>query len=323
MAYGIARYAQTNPNLPQSPSDGVWADCLAYELQDEGNGYFQTQHFYDVASLPGLPNSGTPGLGGLTQSFVQAGTFDHVLSATVAGTAQAFTQIYTRPLGPIASGGTGRIWFEASLAVSDVTTAKGIFVGVANTQGLVPTTTAINGGIVAAASATRASNSLGAQAATSCFGFWLHGDLPANFDAVYLNQGTAVAPNVSTTIPSYGNSKGTLNTVLLNVLTANANNPDPGNPFYTPPTPPGLLVVTGTTGQTGINTGSAGFVKLGVNFDTYTARWFVNGYQVAKYVVDSTWDQTSDYGGIVSMTTATTAAPVLDIDFFRTAAKIN
>jgi hypothetical protein len=44
---------------------------------------------------------------------------------------------------------------------------------------------------------------------------------------------------------------------------------------------------------------------------------------VAKYVVDSTWDQTSDYGGIVSMTTATTAAPVLDIDFFRTAAKIN
>jgi hypothetical protein len=320
MAYGIARFANQAGVLFNQASPSIWADCNSYQLNDESNGYFIQTHFTDNVTLPGLPNTFTPSAGA---GFTYNSTFDHVAVATAGTLTNAFIQAYTRPLGPIAAGSGKKLWAEVALSVADVTNVKGIFFGVGNTAAIVPAATTGGDGLVSAVSATRANNALGPAAKSSFAGFWLHGDALTNFDAVYLNQGTAVAPQVATTGTTVGQLSGTLNTVLTSVLTSNATTPNPGNQNYVPANPPGTLTTTGTGGQAQINTGSAGFVQLGVRYDGQTYfYWYVNGIQVAKYAVDSSWDQTSDYGAVLSIATAATGFAT-NVDFFRAAALLD
>ncbi len=309
MSYGISRVAQVNTLRFDQPSESIWASHKSFQELDEGTGFFVYEHFLANVTVPGLPNSFTPSTGA---GFAYNANYDHVVNA-VSGTVQnAFVQTYTRPLGVVAAGSGQQIWFEAEIALSSISQNTGVFVGLANTLGLVPANTNAASGIVSAASATKASNTIGAVANTSLIGFWSHGDAAANFDAVYLNAGTAQPPTTTT-----GNANGAVQTVLVNTLTAAANNPNPANLAFSPPAAPGTLVAAASSAGSVVSTAN-GFVKLGVLYDGQKyVYWFVNGTQVAKQAVDSTFDQTSHYGGVVSLTVPSTTAVTLLIDFLR------
>jgi hypothetical protein len=309
MAYGVTRVAQVNTLRFDQPSESIWASNKAYQDQDECTGFFIFQHFLDSVTAPSFPNSFTPSTGA---GFAYNVDYDHVVNAVSGTVANAFIQTYTRPLGVVAAGSGQMIWFEAEIALSAINQSTGVFVGLANTLGLVPANTNAASGIVSAASGTKASNTIGPVANTSLIGFWSHGDAASNFDAIYLNAGTAQPPTTTT-----GNANGTVQTVLVNTLTAAANNPNPANLAFSPPAAPGTLVAAASSTGSVVST-ATGFVKLGVLYDGQKyVYWFVNGTQVAKQAVDATFDQLSRYGGIVCLTVPSTTAVTLLIDFLR------
>lgn len=315
MAYGISRVAQVNTVQFDQPSESIWADCNSQQALDEGTGFFEYTHFTNNVTLPGLPNTFTVSANA-GNGFAYNTTYDHVANATTGTLAQAFIQTYTRPLIPVAAGSGQKIWFETEIALSSITANTGVFVGLANLAGLVPSASTVGLGIVAAASATKGSNQLGAAANTSLIGFWAHGDAATNFDAVYMNAGQNAIPTAIAT-----NAKGSVQTVLVNTLTAAANNPNPANLGFTPPTAPGTLVAAATAAASKV-TSANGFVKLGISYDGQQyVRWFVNGTPVAKAQVDSTFDQTSTMGGVVCLTVPSTTAVTLLADFIRVGAK--
>lgn len=297
MGYGIVGYSQAN--ALNQPSGAIWGDCSSYELLDEGSGYFIFQDFKGSLTLPDLPSVATN-----SGSFAYNASFDSVISLTTGTTAGNDTLAFTKPMGPITAGSGQKIWFEAAVSVASIAVAHGVFVGLANNLALSA------GHLISAASATKNSNTIGSTTGQSFVGFWLHGDAVTNFDAVW-GAGTTAALTPTT-----------VNTVLASVLTANANNPNPANPNYTPPLPPGALIATTGT-QASLVAGTAGFVKLGLRYDGQQYLYFyVNGTQVAKLAVAAPFDQTSDYGGVVEIVAGTAAAAVLNVQFVRTAAKL-
>lgn len=287
MGYGIIGYSQAN--ALNQPSGAIWGDCSSQELLDEGSGYFTYVTFTDSVTLPDLPSSAAN-----SGTFTQDANFDHACLFTTGTTSGNGNAAWTRPTAQLAPGSGQRFWFEAAVSLQDVTEVNGVFVGLVNKQGQ-------TNALVQAASATKNSNLLTSVSGTSCVGFWMHGDTLGNFDAVYVN---AVAG-------TGGKTPTTVNTVLANVLTANANNPNPANPNYTPPLPPGAL-----TNNT--------VVKLGLRYDGQQYLYFyVNGTQVAKLLVSAqSIDIASTYGGVVALTTGAAAAHHLDLQFFRSASKL-
>ena len=129
----------------------------------------------------------------------------------------------------------------------------------------------------------------------SLIGFFLHADAPTNLDAVYQNG-----------------SVGSTITILASVLTANANNPNPANVNYVPQTAPGAFSGTGSTS----------WVKLGLRTDKTYVYFYVNGTQIAKKQLDSTFDIKSSYGGIIAAATGTSNTDNLQVSFLRVAGKI-
>lgn len=275
MGYGIIGFGQPGTAVSTAqvgtsqmlPSGTIWGDCQSQEMTDEGTGFFVAKDFVAEVTLPGLPNQ--------NGTWSNGSGDDH--SANVAVTSTANAAAFTRPLAPVVANGNSKMWFEAAISPAQITN-QAIFVGLANSTGLSST--------LLATSTTLTS------AGVSLIGFWLHGDAPSNFDAIYQKAG------------------GSPQTVLASVLTANANNPNPANVNYVPATPPGAL--------TGSN-----YVKLGIRTDKTYVYFYVNGTQVAKKQLDSTFDQTSSYGGIVTIGTQTANTDNLKIGFFRCAGKIN
>lgn len=303
MGYGIIGYSQQN--APWQPSGSVWGDQNGFEAIDEGSGFASFADF-----VAALPTTAAPNWAIDSGAFTYNASFDHVVSVTTGATTQDDAALATRPIGPITSGGGGKFFFEANVSLASVAAAKGVFVGVANLAALGSKL------LISAASATKASNTLGSSAGgQSGYGFWLHGDVLNNFDAVWFNNLQAVA----TATVVNANTAANNGTVLASVLTANANNPNPANLGYTPALPPG--VITATTGtQPNLENGTAQFVKFGLRYDGQQyLYYYVNGAQVGKLAITAAQDQTSHFGGVVQIMAGTGAANVLNVAFIRTA----
>jgi hypothetical protein len=211
-------------------------------------------------------------------------TFDTGADSAVnlAYTSTAIAAAFIRPLAPVSPQSGNKLWGEVSLNVKQ-STAQHLFIGFATSTGL---------------SSTLLASSTTLLTSTGLIGFWLHADAPTNFDAIYQN---AVG--------------GTPQTVLASVLTAGANNPDPGNPLFVPSTPPGAL------------TGSQGYIKLGVSVlrgpaGAVVASFYVNGNRVAFKVLDSTFDTTDSYGFVIAAGTGTNNTDNVAFSFIRAAARL-
>lgn len=288
MAYGIIGVPGVGPDL-LTPSPTIWGDCPDTQLPEQGQGYFVDRRFDDNVTLPALPNVATN-----SGTFTQDANFDHACLFTTGGTANNDLVIYTRPYSAIAPGSGQRLWFETSISFQDITEVSGAFVGLVNLKGMAA-------GLIKAASATKNSNLLTSVTSTSCVGFWMHGDSLGNFDAVVVNN----VANTSGVTPT------AITTVLASVMTSPANNPDPGNPLYTPATAPGVLANNVK-------------VKLGILYDGQQyLKFFVNGVQIAKLAVSAaTFDTLATFGGVVTLATGASAAHHMDCHMFRTAAKL-
>ena len=337
ISYGIIGYGQ--PSKLAQPSGNIWGDCSAQEILDEGTGFFDYKDFKDQLPTTTAPNFGA------SQTYAYTANWDSVVTLTaVTGQIGNDAAIATRPLGPIVPGGGAKIWFETVIAVPTITASKGVFVGLVNSACLA-TTKLLNG---TSTYATAANNLIGTTSGgQSGYGFWLHGDALTNFDAVWFNNiQTALTPVTIGTAGASGSGSTYTNSgiVLASVLTANANNPNPGNVNYVPPTPPGLLVNTITTATSPYNSiqqqllaqdpnanpqvllpnsvaGATGFVKLGLRYDGQQYLYFyVNGSQVAKLAISSVMDITSDFAGVVEVVAGASANTVLNVNFLRAAA---
>ena len=306
------------------PSGSIWGDCSSQELIDEGTGFFIDQDFKEGPPVPGTYAQGT---------FATVSSTDSAVSMAGNSTGAA---IWTLPMAPFAPNGQTKLWFETNISLESSTAVQAMFVGFATSTGLGSTVTTI--GSTGAASSTTYIASLtvsstgavtgstvstlvipGSTAATTTalsavivasstgstnalistggyVGFWLHGDVPNNFDAVYQHGGSTAA--LASTI-----------VVLPAVLTSAQNNPNPANLAYVPTVPPGV--------QDGLH-----WVKLGVRIDATYIRWFVNGSQVAKKLIDQTFDAIDSYGGIVEIASASSTSAAVNVDFFRVAAKL-
>lgn len=286
-AYGIVGFSQ--PNTLIQPSGSIWGNCVAQELLDLGVGYFTYQTFVDVQTLPGLPSSAAN-----SGTFTQATGFDHALTVTTGASASNGAIVNTRPTNSITPGSGKFTWFEAAISKANVALADSIFVGLVNKVGM-------TNALIQASSGTLNSNLLTSVSGTSVIGFWANGSTKTNFDAVYVKAISGTGGVTPSTVP----------VVLANVLTANANNPNPGNPSFVPATPPGALV-------------NDQFLKLGLYYDGQKyLYWFVNGTQVAKLEVGPTnIDITSTYGGVVAFATGA-GSSTLNVHFFRSASEFD
>lgn len=325
-AFGQIGYSQTNFLI--QPSGAIWGDCPTLDLLEGDEGFASFQDF-----KAGLPLTTAPNWAIDSGSFIYNTNYDSVISMTSGASDQDDIAVATRPLGPITPGGGGKLWFEAVVSSAVITLARGVFVGVVNKPALASKF------LISAASATKNSNTIGTSAGgQSGYGFWLHGDTLTNFDAVWFNNlqaATGATDLEATTATASG-------LVLANVLTAPANNPNPGNLAFVPQTPPGVLIatVTGTTAQGFLNTqnpaanpqiglpnsavGATGFVKLGLRYDGQQYLYFyVNGNQVAKMVISSAQDVTSAFGGVVQLMSGTAAAKVENLAWMHAASQQN
>lgn len=206
---------------------------------------------------------------------VPASGTDSAINLAFAST--AVSAAFIRPTVSIAQNGGTKLWVEASLNVLQ-STAQHMFFGLATSTGL---------------SSTLLASSTTLLGTAGLIGFWMHADAPTNFDAIYQKPSGAVV------------------TVLANVLTAGANNSDPGNPFFVPAVPPGAL------------TGAQGYIKLGVKTDKQFAYWYVNGNLIAKQTIDATFDTTDAFGTVFAASTGTAATDNVAISFLRTAARFS
>lgn len=327
MAYGIIGFSQVgangfNNNLP-SPS--IWGDCSSQELTDEAVGYFKYEDFASPVTLPGLFTAAT-GSG----SFVYATTTatinsitvlaDRVVRVTTAAAAHDAEVIVIKPIGPIVAGSGKKFWTETAIALPSITATQGIFFGLAiNKVGITADATNSTVGVISNESTTLASNKIQTGSFIGIVG--ISNGTTTQFDAVYMNQPTySTTPTSVAARPSGGSSssatKGTYNyiqTDLLNSASIAANGGGTANS-----TPAVVPVIAGpNSGGTAV---AAVFTKLGIRYDGQQYLYFyVNGYQAAKVTVDATFDQTSDYGVLLSLTGN---AVTLDVDFVRAAAKV-
>jgi hypothetical protein len=323
MAYGIIGFSQQN--ALNQPSASIFGDCSSQELLDEGSGYFDFKDFKAALPLATAPNwnidSGT---------FTYNSHYDSVISVTTGATTLDDAAIATRPLGPVTPGGGQKIWFEALVSVGSISAVNGVFVGIANAAAL------SSKHLISVTSATKNSNLIGTTSGgQSLYGFWLHADAPTNFDAVWANNiQTALTPStinlvlasvLTPTITQYPNSANPLgytatSTVPAGALIATATANATPTGYATAQTPQQLLAI-GLPPSVGTSGGATGFVKLGVRYDGQQyLYYYVNGVQVAKIVITSAMDTTSDFAGVVQLQALGTGQPVLNVGFERTAA---
>jgi hypothetical protein len=236
---------------------------------------------------------------------------DHVIimapgsTATLAGRAA----IFTRPMGPVKPGGSYVI-FEASVATVNAGAVQAAFIGLTTSTGL------STGNILKTVSGTANSNQL--LPSTGAIGFWMHGDTPNNFDAIY--QGVASNGAYSTITPPNSTAyASTVNCVVSTVLTnSTAYGGNPGNVYQSPASAPGVLTSTSC-------------VKLGLLYNVpYNQIIFaVNGAQVGAVTVPaslvpstSLFDTLNSYGAIIVTggVMGATLSTGLKVDFLSAAA---
>ena len=342
MSFGIIGYSQVNQvnstvqvgTTQSTPSGTIWGDSQNDELRDQGNGFYVDKDFKDATTPPGVANVGT---------FTYSSTDDSAIIIQVNSTGGA---LWTRPMAPALANGGTNLWYEVNVSPQQITAGQSMFFGLTTSTGIATSTvtgssststtfsttvystvalstlsssgfyastgstlvpfnpSTVQSTIVSSSATSLIVPTLGVTSTTvlstaGLIGFYMHGDAPSNLDAVYQKP-----LNISST-------STTMIMVLANVLTAPQNNPNPGNLAYIPPVPPGAF--TGST-----------WVKLGVRVDKTNAYWYVNGSQLAKKALDSSFDLTDSYGGIAAVSNFATSTSTggVKVDFFRVAGKI-
>lgn len=273
MAYGIIGYSQpgqVNSTAQVGTTQSLISGSIFGDCSSQELTDEGTGFFVNVNFKDTVTAPGIPTQNG-TWTFGTAG--DSIVNVVYTSTANVIA--YVRPMAPIAPNGQTKLWFETSIQPAQ-TTSQYMFFGFANSTGL---------------SSTLFSTGTALNTSTGLIGFWMHADAPTNLDAVY-----------------HGQTVTSTTTVLANVLTANANNPNPANLAYVPTVAPGVF--------TGSN-----WVKLGLRTDKQYVYWYVNGSQVAKKLIDSTFDTADSYGAVLGFGTSTATANT-NIEYIRTAAKL-
>jgi len=273
MAYGIIGYGapgQVNSTAQVGTTQSLPSGNIFGDCSSQELTDEAVGYFVHKDFKADLTAPGLPVQNG-TWSFNTAG--DSVVNVVYTSTANAIA--FVRPMAPIAPNGQTKLWYEISVEPAQIT-SQYMFFGFANSTAL--SSTVFSTGVALAAS-------------TGLIGFWMHADAPSNLDAVY-----------------HGQTVQSTTTVLANVLTANANNPNPANLAYVPAVAPGAF------------TGSS-WVKLGLRTDKQYVYWYVNGSQVAKKLIDQTMDLADSYGALLGFGTSTATANA-NISFLRTAAKL-
>lgn len=287
------------------------------------------------------------------------GDFDSAEKITVGSTALDGFAIFTRPLAPLNAG--KKLWLETNVALGSVTATQGGFIGFvagpSNPASGTTTTVQAGGlpanvgsaatdakaGVLSVASTTRASNTI---STTSLFGFVFTPTGTAGqskVDIIYLNQPTYSA--TPTALPATTSTVKTLGTpvyIQLDAMNASAisTNLNPSNQTGGGVTSLGVIpgdikayTAPNTTTATQVANAAFnfGFVKFGVRFDGSSSTtggsgpgylyFYINGVQVARVAVDTTFDLVSDYAPIVSFIGA--ASGVFYVDWFRAAGKFN
>lgn len=363
MAYGIIGYS-SNGGLGM-PSGSVWGDCSSQELLDEGLGLFSYKEFFDdgftIALGVPLPSAAfTAAVATVAQ--LNDGNFDSTLKFTVGAGALDGFAIFEQPLGPILAG--KKLWFETNVAFGAVANAvQGAFIGFVagpsnqNVSGTItaqagglPTNVGVGtanakAGVLAVASATRASNTI---STTSLFGFLVtptgaQATDGLKVDVIYMNQPTfSATPTALPATTSTSKAVGTPVYIQLDAMnaasiTANLNpgTATGGGVSSVGVIPGDIKAYTQGTGGTLATFQAAaaynfGFVKFGIRFDGSSNTvggagqgylyFYINGVQVARTIVDTTFDTGSDYAPIVSFTGA--ASGVFYVDWFRAASKL-
>lgn len=311
MAYGIIGFGETG--AISQPSATIWGDCSSQELLDEGLGYFTYETFVDAVTLPDLPSSAAN-----SGTFTYDANFDHALLITTGSTSGNGAIVYNKAEAAITPNSGVKLWFEALISKASITNVEGVFVGLVNKVGQ-------TNALVQAASATAASNLLTSVSGTSLVGFWSHGDQLTNFDAVWVNAVSGTGGLQPTT--GTGTAAQKVNTVVAQVLTLPTATAYPNslNPLGFASTPLNLTPPAGvlTANSSGAGVATPSWVKLGLRYDGLQYLYFyVNGSQVAKMIITSSFDIASTYGGAVAVTTGAAAAYTLDVGFFRSASKL-
>lgn len=333
---GFGQIGYSQANKLANISGAIWGDCPSQDLLVADQGYAVYKDFKD--RLPQTADGASvTWITGTSAAVIWNLAFDSVIKLTSGSTQSNDAGIATRPLGPVIPGSGQKIWFEALVSLASLAAAQGVYVGLVNKAGLG------TGLTISAASGTKNANTLGTSSGgQSGYGFWMHGDTLGNFDAVWFNnlQSATGATDLEATTATVSGL------VLANVLTANANNPNPANLAFTPPVPPGVLTATVITNQTVAGqsltpqqlldladpstqpptlfpnnaTGNPEFVKLGLRYDGFQYLYFyVNGSPVAKMLISSAQDITSNFAGIVTISSGTAAVESLNIGFVHAA----
>ena len=206
MAYGIIGYGQpgqVNSTSQVGTTQSLISGSIFGDCSSQELTDEGTGFFVNKNFKDDTTAPGLPVQGG-TWTFGTAG--DSIVNVVYTSTANVIA--FVRPMAPIAPNGQTKLWYEVSVQPAQ-TTSQYMFFGFANSTGL--SSTVFSTGVALAAS-------------TGLIGFWMHADAPTNLDAVY-----------------HGQTVQSTTTVLANVLTANANNPNPANLAFVPAVAPGAF----------------------------------------------------------------------------------
>lgn len=287
------------------PSPSVWAHCPNTLLNDKGLGYFIAQDFLGDYSTPAATTT-APGIefasvGTNVFGTAASSTFGpNVLSAATGATDNNHLTLYGEALGSITRNIGREYWFETRIALTalgDAAFAVGL-------------TTLANAIVSAGPIADNPSNSAVATMTSASFIAFVSAQAASAIATVNIvyekTTGTPVtvladATNASALIAYEATLGAGEGITQAAAVTAQA----------TAPIGDGITVLHG-------NLLASGFRKFGIYFDGQkTIYFFVDGVQVAKQEVDSTFDQAAYYVPFVALKNGASTAITGNVDFIR------
>lgn len=356
MAYGILGFSAPGGLSQPSPSIWGDCSSYEILDEGKGyfsyQEFFDTQSYVtatgSVITATGLPQAS---FGHVLTGAVQLrdGNFNHAMKFTIGANAADGLALYDQPQAYLQSG--KKFWFETSVAFGAVSGAlQGGFFGFVagpSNQNVAGTITAQAGGtpaaltqgavdakagVLAVPSATRASNTI---STTSLFGFLVtptgaQATDGLKVDIIRMSQPTfSATPTALPAVTSTSTAVGTPVYIALDVLNAASITANlPAGQTTEGLIPGDIKAYAQGTGSTvaAFNAAAAynfGFLKFGIRWDGSSIggigllHFYVNGVEVARAQVDTTFDVQSPYAPIVNFTGA--ASGVFYVDFFRAA----
>jgi hypothetical protein len=264
------------------PSPAVWADCPNTLLNDKGLGYFI--HHSGIGNVNTLPPLREDS-DAATYTYDDGANGDNrtVNAATGAGTDNHALAIHTSPLAKVVKNSGTKVWAETDIALAAIAD-QALFFGLAESAALDRDVVSDNPG----------NNAQAGLDSESLIGFVTQQNSSATdkLDAVYRKDDGSVVD------------------VLTDATNATALSSRSEN---------------GTELQSDLRADLAAdtFVRLGVYFNGRDKlQFFVKGVKVAEQTVDSTVDQSKEYGVVLALKNGTAAERTVRYRFFRAAAQV-